>query len=886
MALYKAQAEIALQDNASGAFATMANKMRQSATKLHSGITGIFTKMKNVVSNMLRTMGRSITAFLPILGGAGLALAFRGVIREASNFSDEIAKVSTMLSTKTIGHIGTYKSALGKMAVTFGRTTKDLSDGLYNILSAGVPADKALSHLETTIRSAVGGFAPLGEVARAVSAIMQGYKKDNMDAARATDILAAIVEDGITTLGELAPSIGMVTAMASDMGIKMEELAGAIATVSKTGVGTSITMTSVRALLTSLKKPPEEAAGAMKVLNDAMKRGGLVEFARVLKAANFSAEEMIKLFPNVRAAIALGAMKNDTEGLAASIDKATHSAGMAERKFKQMTDTPAFRLAQMRQEIAKVQRTIGEALLPGLQSALDVISKLIGTNWIQDGMKAIGKTIGDVLANIMKIIGVLGMGIEKYGSLLDFITKSTDATWQYLNSKIMDLSVIVVKILQTTITTVNSLVFAMIGGMFRSLGEMIKSYAPTGFKWIGSAISEAGKIIASGAKTALGWANDIINNGLEFWKGEAKSMREKALNSGEEFLREIEGKATKTINKVADKVKSTGKHLWTFLERWVGGLSGEDYLQKFGQRGWGTQALPDFLMGPERGRRQRWRDKKYPSGPVEELMMGALSSPQMIGQFGIRHGGILAAKRARFIRQFGKEEGLKKFAEEMQRQEQLAPGVGFFRDLTPSARQRMRQQAIQEAMIRQKPLQFAQRIAGKMGDLQGKLTDAILSGDTKRIGAIQKRMEQLGAARERVAPGLKSQLEHLKNLSEKMKNAGKEVPEKISGKIKELEEALGETAKSEKDGLMNKLEQKARDAASRAAPKVKGYVTQNVVQPIVNALKKVKVSAKATAIANGGGVTEEQTVTPDFSQVPSTYQEPHTFGSAAAGGLV
>ena len=63
-----------------------------------------------------------------------------------ADFEQQLAKVSTMLDNPA-KYMDTYKKAIRDMAVEFGESTEALANGLYDILSASIPAEKALDVL-------------------------------------------------------------------------------------------------------------------------------------------------------------------------------------------------------------------------------------------------------------------------------------------------------------------------------------------------------------------------------------------------------------------------------------------------------------------------------------------------------------------------------------------------------------------------------------------------------------------------------------------------------------------------------------------------------------------------------------------------------------------
>jgi len=89
----------------------------------------------------------TIRTLLPILGIAGLGYGFVSSTKEALAFSEQMGKVSTLLSTESLPILTKYSTEVKKMSTTFGLSTKDLTDGLYEILSSSIEDSEALSHL-------------------------------------------------------------------------------------------------------------------------------------------------------------------------------------------------------------------------------------------------------------------------------------------------------------------------------------------------------------------------------------------------------------------------------------------------------------------------------------------------------------------------------------------------------------------------------------------------------------------------------------------------------------------------------------------------------------------------------------------------------------------
>lgn len=214
----------------------------------------------------------------------------------------------------------------------------------------------------------------------------------------------------------------------------------------------------------------------------------------------------------------------------------------------------------------------------------------------------------------------------------------------------------------------------------------------------------------------------------------------------------------------------------------------------------------------------------------------------------------------------------------MAREQRLAPGgAGFIRDITPAARARERL----EQMVRGRPLEYAQRVGGKMLRLRQGMRQAVMRGDITGAAQIQERMGQLEGMRGRVSPALKEQLKSLKGMRKALDKVGKDVPWKMTKRIGELERAIGEEIKSP----MEKVMQTAEDKIKQNVPALKTYIQQHIVKPLKDAMKDNKAEANAYAYAEGGGKAEMfESTNPKQVTAPTTMYEPVSHPGYVAGG--
>lgn len=134
----------------------------QSAVK--SAQKDIKSSMKDIVS----FSGAAVNAIRGAIEGissiAQPYIAFDQAMRAANTMAGKGAKDYELLKDKV--------KALSK-EVPVARDA--LANGLYKVISNGVPEDNWMSFLEQSTRSSIGGIADLGEVVKVTSTVIKNY---------------------------------------------------------------------------------------------------------------------------------------------------------------------------------------------------------------------------------------------------------------------------------------------------------------------------------------------------------------------------------------------------------------------------------------------------------------------------------------------------------------------------------------------------------------------------------------------------------------------------------------------------------------------------------------------------------------------------------------
>lgn len=385
----------------------------------HRGMSRIHRRLGLVQRRLQVVAQKSRMMFM--IGGAAMALS----VREAVKFEEQMAKVSTMLSGEAMGNMDAYRQGVNRMAVDFGQSTKALTDGLYDILSAQIPPAQAMQLLERSSKMATAGFTGTGNATSALITVLNAYGLTTADAADVSDKLFATVKMGRLTFEDLASSIGRVATLAKLGGLRLEELLASIATITRAGIDSATTMTALTGTINTFLKPTREAIDTVAELNaqheglnlilnkNALQTEGLVGVVRKLSKA--SAEQLAKIVPNVRAFRALGPLLQDQEGYVKDLAVQYNASGLTAEAFAKATGTLAFQLRQAKESTLAVARSLGDALAPAVADVaarMREISEPIA-RWIEANQFLVSRVVqvtaavGLSILVLPKLVGLL-----------------------------------------------------------------------------------------------------------------------------------------------------------------------------------------------------------------------------------------------------------------------------------------------------------------------------------------------------------------------------------------------------------------------------------------------------------------------------------------------
>lgn len=328
------------------------------------------------------------------------------------NAFDKAMRAANTMAGKNTEDFAKLKDQVAELGNTIPKTKEELANGLYEVVSNGVPEDNWISFLEQSAKASVGGIADLGQTVTVTSTIIKNYALEWDKAGEIQDKIQMAAKNGKTSFEELAAALPRVTGNAATLGVSVDELMATFATLTGVSGNTAEVSTQLAAVFTALVKPSSEAtemAQEMGIQFDAAAiraQGGMRNFLTQLdaditkyaSAHNMLTEEIYgKLFGSAES---LRALTSITGNLASkyeeNVDAMAGATGSLDQAFANMSGSGEAVSQMLRNQLSTMFDWIG-GILSAVQPYLSWVA--VGGQAIS-GIMLLGKAIGTATAAI------------------------------------------------------------------------------------------------------------------------------------------------------------------------------------------------------------------------------------------------------------------------------------------------------------------------------------------------------------------------------------------------------------------------------------------------------------------------------------------------------
>lgn len=409
--------------------ATLATLVVKLVTDAGEFITGIDSAAKKLdgIGTSMKNVGGDLSALSAPLLGVGAAAVVAG-----TQFNKGMANVVS-LAPEARSQIEGMIPGVQQLAVDMGKSTSDMTAGLYQLVSATGVSGDTMANLRTNATAAAAGLATTAEAISLTSAVTKGYGDTSAAATqKAADLALKTVQLGQTTFPELAASMGRVVPLAANLGVSQEELFAAMAsTVGVTGNAAEVS-TQLRGVLQGLMAPTGDMADLMKSLGfangqamiDSLGLEGTIQ--KITAAADATGTPLAKYIGSIEgqtAALALAGPQADA--YQQKLTAMQNAAGATDAAFAAQTqglNASGFAMQQMGTETQVVLEKLGGALAPALLQAVTAAQPLIDTiTGLIEKFTALDPSTQSTIISILGVVAVLGPLLMVGGAVVSAI---------------------------------------------------------------------------------------------------------------------------------------------------------------------------------------------------------------------------------------------------------------------------------------------------------------------------------------------------------------------------------------------------------------------------------------------------------------------------------
>lgn len=443
---------------------------------------------KNAKSSLSGLASAAKGAFKGIaVGAAAVATATAAVgaaaVKSAMEYESQLANISTLL-TGTEEEVAARTKEIGEQVLEVsnrtGVSTDDLTDGMYQVVSAFGDTADAAAQLEVAAKAAAAGNATTTDSINLLSAVTKGYGDTSAEAVqKAADLSFATVRLGQTSFPELAASMGKVIPLASTLGVEQEQLFGTMATLTGVTGSTSEVVTQLKATMQGFLSPTKEMQAALSSLGyesgqALLESEGLQGALESLKGTVGGDElAFAKLFSSVEAQTAVLAMAGtQADNLTQKTAEMYEATGAADTAFQRQTDTLAYTIQSFKNLGKNMLTQVGTAMLPAVQRIMDAVVEMEPT------ISTVFTLMSDAIVSMVPVIEELIPPIAEFAqeitsALLPPLMQIIDAILPVVSSLISALAPVITSLFNALTPVLN-----VVTQLITSIANIISKLSP------------------------------------------------------------------------------------------------------------------------------------------------------------------------------------------------------------------------------------------------------------------------------------------------------------------------------------------------------------------------------------------------------------------------
>ncbi|MGP7817774.1 phage tail tape measure protein [Niallia sp. 01092] len=374
----------------------------------------IKTAVSSTASEKFQQVKSAVAIPAAAIGLAGGATAVSSV-KKAMDFESQLSSIQALtgMSDKELGSIK-------QLSLDVGSSTKysalESAQGVEELSKSGMSTDTIKSGgLESALNLATAGGMELKDAAELMSNSLNGFKKDGMSAADASNILAGAANASSADLIDLKFGLASVGPVADGLNLSFKGTNAALAAFSNNNLQGSDAGTSLKTFLSNIQPSTEKARTAFDQLGLTLKDGQNIFFKNgklkdMAEVAGILHEKFKKLSDQERSATFFDLFGSDAVRAANILYK--EGADGIEKMYKEMSKVTALEVAKKKMDNAagaveqlsgafETLQIIGaESALPLVKNAATALADSFGEH--TDDVKRFGENLSKGLGDVFE----------------------------------------------------------------------------------------------------------------------------------------------------------------------------------------------------------------------------------------------------------------------------------------------------------------------------------------------------------------------------------------------------------------------------------------------------------------------------------------------------
>ncbi len=420
-------------------------------------------------------------------------------VEAAQSYETAFSKTATLLEgdEKTIKGVS---DAIIELSNKTGIAATELTDTVYNAISAGVNQADAVEFAGTAAKLAAAGFTDATTAVDVLTTAMNAYGDAAQDAETLSNYLVTTQNLGKTTVDELAASVGKVIPSAAASNMQMDQLSAAYADLTKNGIDTAEGGTYLKQMLTELGKEGSTVATALQtktgksfsqLMKDGKSLGDVIDL--LSESVDGNVDKFKNMWSSTTASTAALALFNEGgQAFNETLEAMRDSAGTVDAAYAKVTDTLEHQLEVVKNLGQNFLISVGQEILPIVKDALEMatpklqelVSKILPP--LQNAIDKLAPAVGDVIDVagdlIAEILPVVTDAVAELAPLVgDFIKSMLPPLIELIKQIITSVMPVVRSVMPTLINLFNRIAPVlgnMIARLLPSIVRLIEKLLP------------------------------------------------------------------------------------------------------------------------------------------------------------------------------------------------------------------------------------------------------------------------------------------------------------------------------------------------------------------------------------------------------------------------